>query len=125
MVTPINSAEMFDEFFAKEKFMEQPYPNYYSGLEDDSLRSMLSSRINLAAEEFMKVAESDNPSEEKYHEAIDTGLSYFNDVYLKLDSEELDRIGIYFEEFMDIVGLQSSGGRLNNWRYGFDPTENE
>ena len=39
--------------------------------------------------------------------------------------EELDRIGIYFEEIMDIVGLQSSGGRLNNWRYGFDQTENE
>lgn len=116
---------MFDEFLAMDKFLEQPYPNYYQGLSDDSLRSMLSSRINLAAEEFMKVAESDSPSEEKYHEAIDVGLTYFDDVYIKLDSEELDRIGTYFEEIMDIVGLQSSGGRLNIWRYGFDPNENE
>ena len=42
MVVPVNSAEMFDEFFAKEKFLKQPYPNYYSGVEDDSIRFMLS-----------------------------------------------------------------------------------
>jgi hypothetical protein len=24
---------------------------------------------------------------------------------------------------MDIVGLESSGGRLNEWMYGFDPTD--
>ncbi len=121
MRTPDNAFEMFEEFKKKEKFLAQPYPNYYSGLPDADLKPILASKIDQAANGFLKVAESDDPTEEKYHAAIDLGLSRFNDVYWSLDSEELDRIGTYFEELMDIVGLESSGGRLNKWRYWFDP----
>lgn len=123
MITPDNASEMFEEFKKKEKFIAQPYPNYYSGLSDENLKSMLSEKINQAADDFQKVAKSDDPTVERYHEAIDLGLAHFEDVYMSLDSEELDRIGTYIEELMDIVGLESSGGRLNKWRYWFDPTE--
>jgi hypothetical protein len=27
------------------------------------------------------------------------------------------------EEIMDIYGIKSSGGRLNNWRNGIDPSD--
>jgi hypothetical protein len=37
------------------------------------------------------------------------------------DSEERDRLLAYLERIMDIVGIESSDGLLNNWRYGFDP----
>jgi hypothetical protein len=38
------------------------------------------------------------------------------------DSEERDRLLAYLERIMDIVGIESSDGLLNDWRYGFDPT---
>jgi hypothetical protein len=38
------------------------------------------------------------------------------------DSEERDRVLVYMVRIMDIVGIESSDGLLNNWRYGFDPT---
>ena len=37
----------------------------------------------------------------------------------ELDSEELDRGFSYFESIMDIYSIESSEGRLNEWRYGF------
>jgi hypothetical protein len=37
------------------------------------------------------------------------------------DSEERDRLLVYLERIMDIVGIESSDGLLNYWRYGFDP----
>jgi hypothetical protein len=36
------------------------------------------------------------------------------------DSEERDRILSYLEEIMEILGIESSHGLLNEWRYGFD-----
>lgn len=38
------------------------------------------------------------------------------------DSEERDRLLHYMEQIMDITGIVSSDGLLNEWRYGFDPT---
>ncbi|ELJ8549638.1 DUF4844 domain-containing protein [Vibrio cholerae] len=35
----------------------------------------------------------------------------------------MDRSLSYMEEIMDIYGIESSGGRLNTWRYGFDPAD--
>jgi len=37
-----------------------------------------------------------------------------------MDSEEKDRALSYMEEIMDIYGIESSDGRLNKLRYGFD-----
>jgi hypothetical protein len=37
------------------------------------------------------------------------------------DTEERERFCGYLEEIMDITGIQSSDGLLNNWLYGFDP----
>ena len=38
-----------------------------------------------------------------------------------LDSEEQDRGFAYLEEIMAMLGVESSEGRLNGWRYGFKP----
>ena len=42
-------------------------------------------------------------------------------IELGYDSEDRERILLYFQEIMDIVGLESSNGQLNNFYYGFDP----
>tara|TARA_A200000113_G_C8649533_1_gene285344 strand:- start:101 stop:340 length:240 start_codon:yes stop_codon:yes gene_type:complete len=71
--------------------------------------------------EFQKISESENPTEEKYQESIRIGLLKFPEVELGYDSEDRERILLYFQEIMDIVGLKSSNGQLNNFYYGFDP----
>ncbi len=38
------------------------------------------------------------------------------------DSEERDRLLDYLEETLEAVGIESSDGLLNEWRYGFDPS---
>ena len=113
---------MFDEFKKKEKFIHEE-GSYYPGIADEKLRPNFSEKVNQAADDFRKVADGDDPTEEKYHAAMDKGLGRFAEVYLELDTEDRERVCSYFEELMDIVGLESSGGRLNKFMYGFDPTE--
>jgi len=119
----INPEEkMFDlEIFkAKEKFYEDN-SIFYPGISDPSIRPILNQKINLAADDFMVVSLKENPTELDYQEKIKIGLERFSDIYDKLDTEDRERICLYFEELMDIVNLESSGGLLNNFMYGFDP----
>jgi hypothetical protein len=38
------------------------------------------------------------------------------------DSEEQDRALLYLENILHVLGIESSDGLLNMWRYGFDPS---
>jgi hypothetical protein len=40
------------------------------------------------------------------------------------DSEDIDRAARYMERIMDILGIESTDGLLNEWRYGIEPAEN-
>ena len=123
MKTPENTNEKFSEFIAKKKFIEQPYPNFYSGIADEKMRPIFTEKINQVATDFKTVAESKKPTDKKYQEKIGIGLSRFADVYMELDTEDRERVCSYFEELMDIVELESSNGLLNKFMYGFDPNE--
>lgn len=116
--------DKFEQFRAKEKFLEDSL-SYYPGIADSSMRPILSEKINLVANEFERLAKTNNASDKDYQNKIDIGLRRFNEVYLDLDTEDRERVCHYFEELMDIVGLKSSGGLLNNFMYGFDPTEKQ
>ena len=85
------------------------------------MRSVLNDKINLAAEDFRKLADHGNASAQEYRDKIKVGLRRFEDIYIGLDTEDRERVCAYFEELMDIVGLESSGGQLNKFMYGFDP----
>ena len=73
--------------------------------------------------EFKQISELKNPTEKKYHETIKIGLLKFPEIELGYDSEDRERILLYFQEIMDIIELKSSNGQLNNFYYGFDPNE--
>ena len=120
MKTPENANEKFAKFIAKKKFVEE---NYYPGIADEKMRPVFTEKINQIATDFKTVAESENPTDKKYQEKIEIGLSSFADIYMELDTEDRERVCAYFEELMDIVGLESSNGLLNNFMYGFDPNE--
>jgi hypothetical protein len=94
----------------------------YTGLSKPELKVKLSELLNRAADDFLVTLKT-KPSEKKYQDDIKRGLSRFNPFYLDLDTEDREKVCSYFEELMDCVGLQSSGGELNKWLYGFDPTK--
>jgi len=117
MITPKNAKENFAEFIAKKKF----YPeNTSPGISDEKLRPILTKKINEVANDFKKISELQNPTDKKYLEVIKSGLEKFPEIELGYDSEDRERICLYFQEIMDIVGLKSSSGMLNKFYYGFD-----
>jgi hypothetical protein len=120
MKTPENAVKKFAEFIEKKKFVEE---NYYPGIADEKMRPLFTEKINQTANDFKTVAVSKNPTDKKYLEKIEIGLSRFADIYMELDTEDRERVCAYFEELMNIVGLESSNGLLNNFMYGFDPNE--
>ena len=120
MKTPENADKKFAEFIEKKKFVEE---NYYPGIADEKMRPVFTEKINQSANDFKTVAESKNPTDKKYLEKIEIGLSRFADIYMELDTEDRERVCAYFEELMNIVGLESSNGLLNNFMYGFDQNE--
>ncbi|MFD2034010.1 DUF4844 domain-containing protein [Belliella marina] len=120
--TPEKAMTIFDGFKNKEKFLKDD-KLFYPGIGDSSLKPVLTKKINLAADDFEKLAEKGNATDKEYQNAIKIGLERFADLYLQLDTEDRERVCSYFEELMDIVGLESSGGHLNNFMYGFDPSK--
>lgn|SRR3990167_5996703 len=113
-----NTMEKFEKFKAKEKFVED-LKILYPGIGDEKLKPILTEKINLAAEDFEKIAQNKNATEKDYQNAIGKGLDRFKSIYVEIDTEDRERVCAYFEELMDIVGLESSDGHLNNFLYGF------
>jgi len=113
----------FEEFKSKEKFIQDDRL-FYPGIGDPAIRPILTENVNLAADDFKKLAEQGNASSKDYQDIIKKGLDRFSGLYLQLDTEDRERICHYFEELMDIVELESSGGHLNRFMYGFDPGNN-
>lgn len=120
MTKPKNVNVKFVEFLGKKKFVAE---DYYPGIADPKMQTVLTEKINQAAADFKNVANFEKPTDKEYQENINIGLSRFADVYLELDTEDKERVCSYFEELMDIVELESSNGQLNKFMYGFDPNE--
>ncbi|PZR03154.1 MAG: DUF4844 domain-containing protein [Flavobacterium psychrophilum] len=95
---------------------------FYPGLENESIRDRVTDLINRGIDEFISVAQN-NGSEKDFLQAISKGLSYFETLNYSLDTEDRERVCGYFEEMMDAIGMESSGGILNKWMYGFDITQ--
>ncbi len=122
ITTPTTAMNKLEEFKTKAKFGEdKKIP--YTGLSDKNLLPSVTEKINLIAEDFKTVAANGNATDKDYQDKIEIGLSRFSDEYLQLDTLDRERICSYVEELMDIVGLKSSNGHLNNFMYGFDPAK--
>jgi hypothetical protein len=112
----------FEEFKNKEKF-DQDDKLFYPGISDQKLKPTLTEIINLAAEDFKILTVNGEVTDKDYQNAIKKGLDRFAHIYISLHTEDRERVCSYFEELMDIVGLESSGGHLNYFMYGFDPSK--
>ncbi len=100
----------------EKKFVESSV-YFYPGAPDEVTRLQAELVINAAIVSILKASESEI-SEEAFWDIIEVAARAFS----VMDSEEMDRGFTYFEQIMDVFEIASSGGRLNQWRYGFDPT---
>ena len=90
----------------------------YSGAPSESVRAECEARLNQLIDLLLGELPS-NPRKEAALAAFRSALSQFETA----DSEERERVCSYLEQIMDILGIESSDGLLNTWRYGFDPQE--
>jgi hypothetical protein len=103
----------------KSKFesdMSIPYP----GLQNNLLKVKANELINRSIDDFILLISDDSTTTNDFQKGIAKGLDYFTSLECALDTIDKERICLYFEEIMDIIGLTSSDGILNKWMYGFD-----
>ena len=92
----------------------------YNGVRSHTLKIHLETKYQTAITEFIKHAKS-GATERSYQKLVAMRIILFNRD--TLDTEDEERVATNFEKIMDAIGLYSSGGALNIWMYGFDPTK--
>jgi len=120
--TSVDTMDKFEKLKEKEKFVEDS-TIFYPGIADATMRPVLTAKINLAADDFKALAETGKATDKEFQEKIKIGLLRFADIYINIDTEDRERVCLYFEELMDIVGLENSNGQLNEFNYGFNLTK--
>ncbi|MGJ8679707.1 DUF4844 domain-containing protein [Paraglaciecola sp.] len=101
---------------SQKKFIED-MALLYPGTPDELTRIAAENIINSALVKLIE-SPSDKFSEKEFWSILKVAAKQL----AKMDSEEMDRGLSYMEEIMDIYKIESSDGRLNEWRYGFDPS---
>jgi len=99
---------------AKKKFVEDT-SLFYPGAPNETIRSEAEKVLNDALTKLINQSEK-QISKDRFWGILKTAAIQ----YSEMDSEEKDRALSYMEEIMDIYGIESSDGRLNKLRYGFD-----
>ena len=90
---------------------------FYPGAPSEDVRATCEKAMNIVIKALIDIPDA-GITEDEFWGLLEKAAK----VYKQFDSEEMDRSLSYMEEIMDIYGIESSGGRLNTWRYGFDPS---
>ncbi|MCS6117296.1 DUF4844 domain-containing protein [Shewanella baltica] len=90
---------------------------FYPGAPSEDVRATCEQAMNIVIKALIDIPDA-GITEDEFWGLLEKAAK----VYKQFDSEEMDRSLSYMEEIMDIYGIESSGGRLNTWRYGFDPS---
>lgn len=115
MMPAQSKSEALKAFVAKKKFLPE---KLYPGAPTEKVRSRFESLINSLAINLLPIADKPDPKA-KLMEAFKAAYPAFE----YADTEERERGVGYFEELMDILGVESSDGLLNKLMYGFDPQQ--
>lgn len=91
----------------------------YFGAPDEATRIKAQKIINSALDKFIKTPPN-GLTVKIFWSTLETAAKQLG----QMDSDEMERGLSYMEEIMDIYKIDSSEGRLNEWRYGFNPNAN-
>lgn len=92
----------------------------YTGVRSEVFKLQLETQYQAAITAFINHTKS-GATERSYQELVKKSISTFKRDML--DTEDAVRVATNFEKLMDAIGLFSSGGAINIWMYGFDPTK--
>ena len=111
------SIQCLQQLIAKDNFSAVP-GSLYTDVQDPTVRAELNNRLNAAVQ--LLIAAVSRGANESEHLAI------LNDQINKiardqLDTEDAEQVASNFELTLDCLHIESSGGILNTWMYGFDP----
>ena len=108
--------EALRELTSQKKFVED-LALFYPGAPDELTRVAAEKAINSALFKLIE-SPSDNLTEKEFW----LTLKIVAKQLANMDSEEMERGISYMEVIMDIYKIESSDGRLSEWRYGFVPS---
>lgn len=104
-------------FVGKDHFAEDP-DGLYGGMKDPEVRAELNASVTSVADALGR-ARASGASDDEVLKLFQSALrSVDRDA---LDTEDAERVATVFEQVLEAAGLESSGGALNEWMYGFDP----
>ena len=115
MKVPPHALSELEAFKAIEKYGEDAAKGL-SAIKDPVLKAQLALKTNDAADAFLFVAGKDQPDSGQFVRMMKVELAKFPK---DLEMEDRERVADYFEQLMEIVGLDSSGGLLDNYVFGF------
>ncbi|MBN2435515.1 MAG: DUF4844 domain-containing protein [Spirochaetes bacterium] len=108
----VNTVKDLKAFRNTEKF-NPDNDTLYPGAPSEIIRFKLESKVNITVDRIIIGLEK-NPTKSFVLNELKLLLSGFSEY----DSEERDQVCFYCEYIMDILGIESSDGILNRWRYG-------
>ena len=101
---------------SEKKFVED-MKGLYPGAPDEQTRIAAEIIINTTIDKLIYYSNKEL-TEAKFWEIVKHSATQLS----TMDSEEMDQGLYYMERLMNIYTIESSNGRLNEWRYGFDPS---
>lgn len=87
--------------------------SFAPNIEKESLLSLYHAVID----DFIELLNTGKQSEQECQRLIKISLRKFD--AFNLDTEDREKLCGYFEDIMDAIHLESSGGEINEWLYGF------
>ena len=91
--------------------------DFYPGAPTEELRTEAEQLVNRLLDRLTA-----NLGKSPYKQFVLDEFCQSLDAFKQTDTEERERLCAYLEEIMDIIGIKSSDGLLNDWLYGFDPS---
>ncbi|WHP04935.1 DUF4844 domain-containing protein [Acinetobacter corruptisaponis] len=113
--TTANIIQQLEQFKKQDHFIGDNI--LYTGVQDQQLKDQLNQQIADTAQQFIKHYEnSAPPTKAQLLQTLSAGIHQINPDHL--DTEDREQVATTFEQFLDILGLESSEGILNTWMYG-------
>lgn len=107
--------QILQEFQTKDHFLGDGL--MYTGVQDARLKDYLNQNVAETAQQYIELFEKNaKPSKEELLHILKTGIAQINPD--SLDTEDREQVAMTYEQFLDIVNLESSEGILNTWMYG-------
>ncbi len=110
-----NSGMIIEKLEQLRKAIKFKQEGLYPGLANEQQREALSKKLDEVIDEFKKGAKN-GYNNNQYQDLMRKNISKFDS--FNLDTEDREYICGFFERIMDVIGLKSSGGILNEWLYG-------